>query len=67
MSFAEPIFEALASLMLSLFSPFGAFCPVCYGDLRWDSFFSKERRIRCLGCKSEWRKDKQGRWQITAP
>jgi len=66
MSFAEPIFEALASPMLSLFSPFNATCPVCYADLRWISFFGKQR-IQCLGCKREWVKDKRGRWQMTAP
>lgn len=68
MSFAEPIFEGLASLMFSLVpTPFDARCPVCSGDLRWVSFFGKQQRIQCLGCKREWVKDKRGRWQMTAP
>ena len=65
MSLSEPIFEALASLIISLSpTPWDARCRECYGDLRWVSFRGREKRIRCLGCKREWVKDSQGSWQI---
>ena len=68
MSLSEPVFEFLASLVYAFSpTPWNARCQECNGYLRWISFFGKEKRIRCLGCKREWVKDGQGKWQMDVP
>ena len=68
MSLLEHVMDLLGGLAFSLSTvPWEARCPVCRGDLRWVSFFSRERRIRCVDCEREWVKDGRGRWELDYP
>jgi hypothetical protein len=68
MSFSQVVFEFLGSLVFSLTpTPWDARCPNCYGDLRWISFWRKEKRIRSVDCHRQWVKGSQGRWRIDVP
>jgi hypothetical protein len=54
-SLSASIFELIGEIICSILEvPYDGLCPRCRGDLRWVSYFSRERRIRCLECKCEW-------------
>jgi hypothetical protein len=68
MSLSEPVFEALGQIVWAVFFGFwSGQGPKCYGDLRWMSFWGKEKRIRCVNCHRQWVKGSKGRWEIDVP